>query len=239
MTHNAMSSLEDGWAAANQRYNVNTQLADGVRGFMLDTYDLDGLPYLCHGPCDFGSRPLLETFTDFRVFLEANLGEVIVIVFENYVGGEAMVAAFEEAGLGGMMHTQSKGEPWPTLRAKLESGKRIVALTDDGGGASPWFMTVWDFAWETDWFIEDRVEFTCEPTERGSPDNELFILNHFVTKPWANESIASEVNRLDYLLTRAEGCEEETGKSISFLSVDFYASGDTLQVVRRLNGLEE
>jgi len=61
MTHNAMSSLEDGWAAANQRYNVNTQLADGVRGFMLDTYDLDGVPYLCHGPCDLAialcSRP--------------------------------------------------------------------------------------------------------------------------------------------------------------------------------------
>ena len=60
-----------------------------------------------------------------------------------------------------------------------------------------------------------------------------------MTRPWANESIAVEVNRLDYLLPRAEGCEEEAGQSISFVAVDFYAAGDSLEVVRRLNDLPE
>ena len=130
-------------AAANQRYNVNTQLADGVRGLMLDTYELDGVPYLCHGPCDFGKRPLHDTLTDLRLFLESNPGEVLVLIFENYLPGDAMVSAFEEAGLEPVMHTQPRGE-LANAREMIESGRRVVALTDDGGGASPWLMAVWD-----------------------------------------------------------------------------------------------
>ena len=59
-THNAMSNEADGWVYPNQYFGISQQLADGVRGLMLDTYDLDGEPLLCHVFCQAGKLPLVD-----------------------------------------------------------------------------------------------------------------------------------------------------------------------------------
>ena len=59
-THNAHSNQEDGFAipTPNQIPSFTTQLEDGVRCLMLDTYDWNGELFLCHGACGFwGNRP--------------------------------------------------------------------------------------------------------------------------------------------------------------------------------------
>jgi len=47
-THNAMSNADDGWSLPNQRWGLERQLNDGVRGFMLDVYEEGGRAFLFH-----------------------------------------------------------------------------------------------------------------------------------------------------------------------------------------------
>src|ERR1043166_4736350 len=52
-THNSYASGES--VAANQNYDIPTQLKDGIRGFMLDAlYPANNTNevHLCHGSCD-------------------------------------------------------------------------------------------------------------------------------------------------------------------------------------------
>lgn len=234
-THNAMSTLEEGWLGANQRYGLSAQLAAGVRGLMLDIYDTDDGLMLCHGLCEFGSRPLQEALADIELFLRENPGEVVTIIFESYVAAAQVMEQFESVGLADLLHPQLADEPWPTLGEMLERRKPLVVLSDREGGLLEGYLPVWDHAWETDWSVQEAEQFTCEPTGRGSMQNALFILNHFLTNPWANEQLATYVNEGNFLFTRAQACIAEHQQNVNFLTVDFYDVGNTLEVVHVLN----
>src|SRR5688572_27409039 len=83
VAHNAMNVEEEGWTAPNQRYGYETQVADGIRGFMLDVHDLDGVPTLCHGACSLGSQPLQEGLARFDALLDAWPDDVFVFVVQD------------------------------------------------------------------------------------------------------------------------------------------------------------
>ena len=109
-----------------------------------------------------------------------------------------------------------------------------VVFTDFEGGSPAWYHPVWDFAWETHFSAQGPEDLTCE-INRGDMRNELFILNHFLTAPLASERLAAQVNFNPFLLDRALECTEKTGQVPSFLTVDFYATGDLLEAGRTLN----
>ncbi len=234
-THNAMSAGEDRFLAPNQTFGVARQLADGVRALMLDTYERDGEPYLCHGDCGFGATPLAETLGVLRAFLEAHPREVVTLILEAYLSPEATVAAVEAAGLAPHLHTQGEG-PWPTLGEMVEADRRLVVLTDRPG-AAPWHHDVWDHAFETHFHVESADAFDCAPN-RGDPAHPLFILNHFVTNPIAFIDFAREANARENLLDHAERCATAFGRPVTFVVVDFYEAGEALGVADRLNGVD-
>ena len=66
---------------------------------MLDTYDEDGEPFLCHVFCALGSQPLVEGLGEIEAFLDDNPNEVLSIIFENYITNAETASAFEESGL--------------------------------------------------------------------------------------------------------------------------------------------
>ena len=74
---------------------VSRQLADGVRGMMLDIYsggsDLPiqerGPVYLCHGVCELGSKELSEELAGIKQFMDENPAEV------GLTGHTAIIAA--------------------------------------------------------------------------------------------------------------------------------------------------
>ena len=235
-THNAMSSEEDGFAPPNQKSNVTHQLEDGVRALMLDVHpDVDG-PALCHGYCVLGSRPLADGLADIRAFLDAHPREVVSIIFESYVDAGDVAAAFEESGLLPYARSQAVGAPWPTLQELIDGGDRLVVFTDHQGGALPWYLDVWDFAFETHFHYESVEELSCAPN-RGSPDSSLFILNHFLTSPVALPELAEQINHNPLFLDRALLCQAEDERLPNFVTVDFYEIGDLFDVVSSLNGI--
>jgi hypothetical protein len=236
-THNAMSNAEDGFQGPNQHFSIARQLADGVRALMLDTYLYEGDVYLCHADCSFlGRRPLLDGLAEIKDFLDRHPREVVSIIFESYAPAADTAAVFEAAGLTDYVHTQIRGEAWPTLGEMIESGRQLVVFTDNDAGDPPWYHYVWDFAFETPFSFERPEDFSCRKN-RGSLENPLFILNHFLTRTFGRPELARMVNFDPLFIERAEQCMSEHGRLPNFVTVDFYDIGDVFGVVDALNGL--
>lgn len=237
-THNAMSSAEDGWLAPNQRHDMLRQLHDGVRALMIDTHVDDredvSVPSLCHGSCLFGALPLHEALRSFESFLRCNPEQVLTLIVEAYVSPQATADAFEQAGLTDYAYAHDPATAWPTLGEMIARDERLVVLSDDGGYPS-WYMNVWDHAFETPFAAKTLDDLVCE-TNRGSVDNPLFILNHFLTAPLADESLAEQVNHNPFFMDRARACQDKLGRLPNFPTVDFYSIGDLLDVTVTLNG---
>ena len=239
MTHNAMSNDEDGWNLPNQNFNITRQLTEGVRGLMLDTYEEQGQLLLCHTICFRGSQqPLVEGLEEIAGFLEANPGEVVSIIFENYITHAQTAAAFDESALIDFVYAHEVGEPWPTLAELIAADTRLVVFQEKlpEEDEFPWLMNIWDHAWETPFSFETPDDFTCDPN-RGDPNNPLFLLNHFLTAPLGGRpEFAEMVNHNPLFIERARQCEEEGDALPNFVAVDFYDIGDLFDVVDALNG---
>ena len=240
-THNAMSSRDAKFIPPNHYRNIKKQLADGVRGFMLDTHSFLGKPHMCHGPkgvaCLIGKRPLVDGLKDLKDFMDKNKNEVLTIIFESYITADKAHGAFKSSGLLSYTYTHKRGTPWPTLRTMIKNNKRMVVFTDNGGGGKyPWYHKVWDHAWETHYSAKNPGDLKCSKN-RGSKSNALFILNHFLTNPLASDSLAKKVNFNPFFLKRAQDCEKQNKKLPNFVTVDFYSIGDVFKVVKALNKL--
>jgi hypothetical protein len=237
-THNSMSNADDGWPAPNQEHGLMRQLEDGVRGFMLDTHDLEGVPMLCHGPCQLGNLPLAEGLDEIRAFLDCHRREVVTLIFESYITAAATEQAFIDSGLIDYVRTQPLGAPWPTLGELIERDERVVVLTDHEPGVPAWYLDQWAYAWQNPYAAESAADFRCN-ADRGSVDNPLFIMNHFLTKPVSMPKLADQVNHNPAFIERARQCQDESGKLPNFVTVDFYTIGDLFHVVSALNELRD
>lgn len=224
-THNAMATREERFSAANQRHTMRRQMDDGVRGLMLDAHRWMGDVWLCHGACAVGARRLAEGLCDIGQFLDAHPEEVLVLILESYINGAELEGAMREAGMLDALHVQREGEAWPTLGAMIASGRRVVVLDDSADPTRPWDLPVWRFAQETPFSAERPADLDCR-MNRGSSNNGLFILNHFLTAPIAFESLAEQVNHNPFLVERARRCRRERGRLPNFVTVDFYEIGD-------------
>jgi hypothetical protein len=240
-THNAMSNAEDGFLLPNQQLSVPHQLADGVRGLMLDSWYFEGATVLCHGgdifACNLsGMKPLADGLAQIKAFLDQHPSEVVSIIFESYVSEADTLAAFIASGLIGYTHVQAAADPWPTLRELIAADTRLVVFTDRSESVLPWHHYVWNYAWETHYAFETPAAFSCA-RNRGSAANRLFILNHFLTQLVGSPALAEQVNHNPLFIDRAEQCETESGRLPNFVTVDHFQIGDLFAVVDRLNGL--
>lgn len=243
-SHNAFSTWARFSLFFNQWDDLTPQLEHGLRGFMLDAWPFDGdgdgvieagESYLCHSDCAWARRPLDEGLAELRAFLDARPAEVITIIFESYLTPAEVAAAFARSGLDAYALEQPLGAPWPTLRAMIESGKRLVVLSDRAGaGSPPWYLPVWSVAFETHFTAPTRDDFSCAPN-RGNPAYGLFILNHFLTRNAAVPGEAAATNEEGYLLARARQCWRERSRLPNFPTVDFATTGGVVEASRRLN----
>jgi hypothetical protein len=259
-THNAPSAhfppYSYSFLASNQCSGVPTQLEDGIRALMIDIHlyfppEADGEDlYLCHADCVYGYQLLVDGLVEIREFLDANPGEVIAFIVETSSDTSGMEDAIRDAfaasGILAYAHVQTPGTPWPTIGEMIAANQRLVVLTDDssphalcdaGGAPCPWYHYLWSsFAFETPFQARRASEFTCADL-RGEPGNDLFILNHFLTRTTGFPAYAQEVNH-DFLLSeRARECWEYQGRIPNFITVDYHEIGGVVRVTNLLNYL--
>lgn len=195
-------------------------------------------PYLCHGLCELGSTAWLPVMTDVAAWVRAHPRDVVTFFIQDEVSPADTAELIERAGLLPFVHQQEAGEPWPTLRSMIDSGRRVVFLMENEGGgqAHPWLLD--GFAWvqDTPFLFRTPADFSCAPN-RGGADASLFLVNHWITDKTREVSNARRVNAREVLLGRLEQCREERGRPPNFVAVDFYDQGDLFAVVDTLNGV--
>jgi hypothetical protein len=240
-THNAHSAQEYGYSLFNANHisGLEKQLADGVRGLLMDVYDNNGAHDFCHGPCALGNTPHVDGLNVIKSFLEANPREVIAIIYEDHLAVDQIAADYASTGLEAFTYAHPAGSPWPTLRAMIEANTRLVVTLESGGAPPAWAHHVWDEAWDTPYGPQSRDGFSCA-LNRGARENALFLLNHWQNTGFGlpSEADAREVNLFEFLHGRAVECQEAAGGDLpNFVAVDFYEHGDLFEVVKALNGL--
>ncbi len=238
-THNSFNSSEDNFTYPNQNFNISTQLNDGVKAFMLDVYDVSGTPTVYHGYSFLGSAHLLDYLNDIKTFLDANPNEIVTIILECYTTANKIELVINQAGLNSYLYTHSLGTNWPTLQTMIDNGTRLVVFSDedDASENQAWYHYVWDHAVETHYTANNLNDFSCD-FNRGDPDNELFIFNHFVTNYILGTGVESQaviVNSNPFFMNRIQQCVQENNKFPNFVTIDFYDIGDGLDVVNQLN----
>ncbi len=229
-THNAYSTAEDGFLlpTPNQTYAMARQLDDGVRCLMLDTWDLLGTPYLCHGACGpWGERPLVDGLQEIAAWMEAHPDEVVTLILEAYIDEDETLQALVDAGLDRwLLHRPDPTAPWPTLGQLLDAGERLVVFTDDPDASADWHLRWQEVGWETPY---DDPTLSCEPN-RGDPQapEPVFIVNQFVYCDLGGCVENAEVyNAYDLLVDRALDCWADAeanpqGHVPTFLVVDHH-----------------
>jgi len=285
-THNSMNAAADGFEEPSQQSGIEQQLADGVRGFLIDAFlgtvqpsrdgdvvytDLTrrrlaralslvgpdaaeralllrrkvGPPaataprdvYLCHRLCELGAVPFSDVVDVLRRFLEAHRSDVLVIVVQDELPAEDLVPVLTDGGLDPYIATLDPTEPMPTLESMVESGRRVL-IGLENGDLGPRIPNVYK-----DGLLQDVPYDYASPEElespdscrpfRGEPDAPLFAINHWVTPP--SEEAAARVNSAELLQGRADRCAKQRGQPVNLVSVDFYETGDLMDVVDALN----
>ena len=190
-------------------------------------------PYLCHTLCEIGSEPLEEQLQLFSDFLRDNRREVVILFVEPYVPVEETERAMEATGLLEQAAELSVDEPLPTLGQLIRANTRLIVLSEEDGGARPWYLPGFEFAQDTPLGAERPSELSCARF-RGDADSPLFLLNHWIDtfppSPSRNRRIGGRL-----LERRVGGCERARGLRPNLLAVDFYERSGVIDVARRLN----
>jgi len=195
-------------------------------------------PYVCHGFCEIGSRPLDDVLREIRDFVVQHPGEVLLLVIEDHVPSADIAQAFTESGLLEFVYKGPAGPPWPTLRDLIAANERAVVMVENDRGNVPWIHEAYDVTEETPYHFGSPDEFSCR-ANRGGTGKSFFLMNHWIdTTPAPRPSNAAIVNQRDYLLDRVRRCEAERGKRPTLLAVDFALIGDVVGAAAVLNGIE-
>jgi len=243
-THNSHASEDRFYniASRNHMSAVPTQLADGIRSLNFDVYYEEYLGateiWVCHGYCALGWQPFVDILAEVRQFLDDNPREVVLLDFESYISAADTVASFDSADLTKYTHAQTPGSPWPTLQQMIDDDRRLVVFTSNEPGSPAWYHDDAAFMYGTDWGTETKQDFNCTITS-GPIEHGLFGLNHTLTNPISQIEFAEEVNYNPFLLDRARDCEQQVGRMINIVEVDYYETGDVLETVAILNGVAD
>lgn len=215
---------------SSQRATVERMLA--MVGAPPDKRDV----YLCHVYCELGATSAVDALRGMHDFLRENPNEVVVLMLEDFVTAEDGMRTLDRSGLAGRAWRWEDGQPLPTLREMIERRRNLLVLVENDGGAEPWYEPAFDVLQETPYRFEREEDFSCG-IGRGSPDNPLFLVNHWLTIDLPSAEAAAEVNAHDFLLDRAHDCEDERDRLPNVIAVDFYTRGDLFDVVDELNGV--
>ena len=168
--------------------------------------------------------------------MKNNPDEVLIIDLEDYTTPKDTQALIEKTGLSDYIYKGPQGPPWPTLQQMIDSGGRILLVSEHMTGGASWYRPLNSTIQETPFDFKTPKEMTCKGG-RGDRDTTLFLLNNWIsTDPTPRPTNARKVNAYNFLLNRARKCERQRHNFPNVLNVDFYKQGDVFKVVKTLNG---
>jgi hypothetical protein len=190
--------------------------------------------FLCHTLCELGAERMGSALDEIRGFLERHPAEVLVLFLESSVDPSEVQHEFEKADIEPYLATLDPERPLPTLREMIASGRRLVVLDQGDGGDAPWYHSGFLFLQDTriDSLLASHT--ACEPG-RGTPDNPLLLLNHWINRFPPPLTANRRVEDRRTLLRRVRSCRRRLGRTPNLIAVDFYQQGDLIATARELN----
>ncbi|MFF4211390.1 phospholipase [Streptomyces sp. NPDC001796] len=267
--HNAYANGVDGGFAPpfvnlvpNQTRGINQQLADGVRGFMLDIHQTPDGAILCHNSCTLVSSPVslwvdVQRMVD---FLKAQPDQFITVFLEDYVDPGVLRGELARvSGLSDVLYrpdrTGVKQNGWPKVADLIAADHRLLIFTDHSRAsdeAAGLTRDSFGVMYQKDWTVENywsmgsgigSSDWSCYsrwydantniPLTRTEPGfRPLFVMNHF-----RDATITSTARTDNTKLTdRAQRfCQPAARKKPNYLAVDRYDLGDPAAAVSTLN----
>ncbi|CAN6890934.1 unnamed protein product [Brassica oleracea] len=226
-------------APTNQQDSVTSQLANGVRGFMLDMYDFENDIWLCHsfdGMCfNFTAfQPAVNVLREIQVFLENNKDEVVTIIIEDYVKSpKGLTKVFNAAGLQKFMFPVTRmpknGGDWPALDDMIQQNQRLLVFTSDRSKeATEGIAYQWKYMVENQYGNGGLKVGACPNRAQSAPMSDksksLVLVNHFPDAP--DLVVACRQNSAP-LLESIKACYQAAGQRWpNFIAVDFYKRSD-------------
>jgi len=250
------NTSDSNFIAPNNYWNTIMQLDHGARALQIDLYSYKKELYLCHTSCILGKVLFATWLTELQQWLNANPREVVVVFIEQYVPNRHAVLAIEQAGLANHTYAHSSTtKRWPTLSQLIDSKQRLMffrqdhsvrvtGIADAGYKVPLWYMDEWEFVQQTEYANQIVAHLvnnqSCKPVfERPKrAAGTLLILNNYLTNPIALPSLASQVNRDDFIVSRVMRCVEDEGHLPNFISVDFPSIGSAQEAVHKLNVMQ-
>ncbi|CAF2216965.1 BnaA08g02520D [Brassica napus] len=226
-------------APTNQQDSVTSQLANGVRGFMLDMYDFENDIWLCHSfdeTCfNFTAfQPAVNVLREIQGFLENNKDEVVTIIIEDYVKSpKGLTKVFNAAGLQKFMFPVTRmpkiGGDWPTLDDMIQQNQRLLVFTSDRSKeATEGIAYQWKYMVENQYGNGGLKVGACPNRAQSAPMSDksksLVLVNHFPDAP--DLVVACRQNSAP-LLESIKACYQAAGQRWpNFIAVDFYKRSD-------------
>ena len=192
--------------------------------------------YMCHGFCELGALKLVPVLKHVRDFLVENPGEVLIFdIQDESVTPQDIARCFKESGLIDFVYHGPAKPPWPTLREMVETDQRVLVMAENNSAGVEWYHPAFEVMQETPWEFKDASEFSNRPN-RGGTAGSLMLMNHWIESvPSPKPSNAELANSHDVLMQRIRAFRRLRGRYPNLVAVDFYATGDLLDVVRELN----
>ncbi|UXY25852.1 PI-PLC domain-containing protein [Streptomyces sp. HUAS TT20] len=267
--HNAYANGVDGGFAPpfvnffpNQARGIDRQLADGVRGFMLDIHQTPDGAILCHNSCTLVSRPVALWVDVQRMvnFLKANPDQFITVFLEDYVDPGVLRSELARvSGLSDVLYrpdrTGVRQNGWPRLADLVAANQRLLIFTDHSRSADESAGLTRDsfgVMYQREWTVENywsmgsglgSSDWSCYSrwydagtdiplTRTETGFRPLFVMNHFRDATIASTAGTDNTKLAD----RARRfCEPAARKKPNFLAVDRYDLGDPASAVAALN----
>ena len=191
--------------------------------------------YMCHSNCETGAVKFGKGLDEIKTFLVSHPDDVLMLTIHDFTSPADTAAAIEAAGLGDRVATLQPGQPLPTLRELIDSGRNLLVFAERGDpGGPPWYHSMYDWFQETTFSFTNQKQFDCKPN-RGKPDAPLFLINHWLTLSPPNPQEEAAVNSRAVLDKRIEQCLKERGLVPNILQVQFAERGDLISTVQSLN----
>ncbi|MFJ8279020.1 phospholipase [Streptomyces griseoviridis] len=267
--HNAYANGVDGGFAPpfvnlfpNQARGIDRQLADGVRGFMLDIHQTPDGAILCHNSCTLVSRPValwvdLQRIVD---FLKAHPDQIATVFLEDYVDPGVLRGELARvAGLSDVLYrpdrTGVRQNGWPRTADMVAAGQRLLIFTDHSRSADESAGLTRDsfgVMYQREWTVENywsmgsgasSSDWSCYSRWYDANSNipltrtegafrPLFVMNHFRDTTVTATATTDNTKLAD----RARRfCQPAARAKPTFLAVDRYDLGDTASAVASLN----
>ena len=202
--------------------------------------------WLCHTLCELGATRMVDFLAVIHRFLQLNPDQVIILFDEDYVAERDIQKAFMRAGLFSNLATLQQGQPLPTLAQLIRAHHNVVVFAQKPpSGRYAWNTNGFDWIQDTPLGAQKPSQFTCKrtglgkngPPSRGEPGNPLLMMNNwadvFPPRPSPNVPLVQR----NFILKRAQQCEEQRGLLPNLILTDYYNRGQVVDAVAALNGV--